>query len=70
MVLPQHVREGLVDAPGEVLLSRTADGVLLRPTTRGGTLLIADDGLPVLVLDHAVSNDGVLAAIQREREGR
>ncbi|HUQ64234.1 MAG TPA: hypothetical protein VM121_10810 [Acidimicrobiales bacterium] len=70
LVLPQHLREGLVDVPGEVVLSRTPDGLLVQPATGAGTVRIADDGLPVLELDRVVSNAEVLAAIDAERSER
>lgn len=70
LVLPQQLREGLVDVPGEVVLSRTPDGLLVQPATGAGTVRIADDGLPVLQLDRVVSNAEVLAAIDAERGER
>lgn len=70
LVLPQQLREGLVDAPGEVLLSSTSDGLLLQPATGAGTVRIADDGLPVLELDRVVTNVEMLAAIDAERGQR
>lgn len=70
LVLPQHLREGLVDPPGEVLLIRTPEGLLVQPTTGAGTVRIAEDGLPVLYLDHAVTNAEVLGAIDAERGSR
>lgn len=70
LVLPQHLREGLVDPPGEVLLSRTPEGLLVQPTTGAGTVRIAEDGLPVLDLDRVVTNAEVLAAIDAERGSR
>lgn len=70
MVLPQWVRRDLVAAPGEVVLRRTADGVLLTPSAPAGELSRAQDGLPVLRLGRPISNDEVLAAIDEERGGR
>ncbi len=70
LVLPQHLREGLVDVPGELLLRRTADGLLLSPLTGHGSVRIAPDGLPVLQLDRPVNNAEVLAAIDGERQSR
>lgn len=70
LVLPQQLREGLVDVPGEVVLSRTPDGLLIQPATGAGALHITDDGLPVLELDRAVSNAEVLAAIDADRGER
>lgn len=70
LVVPQHLREGLVDVPGEVLLSRTSDGLLIQPTTAPGTVSIAEDGLPVLALDRVVTNAEVLTALDAERYHR
>lgn len=70
LVLPQRVRDGLVTLPGEVLLRRTPEGLLLRPISRPGTVRTADDGLPVLRLDRPVTNAEVLAAVDRERDSR
>ena len=70
LVLPQRLREGLVDAPGEVLLTMTPDGLLLQPATGAGTVRIADDGLPVLDIERLITNAEVLAAIDTERGRR
>lgn len=70
LVLPQHLREGLVTVPGEVILHRTPDGVLIGPTAAAATVRTAEDGLPVLVLDRPVTNDETLGAIDAERSGR
>lgn len=70
LVLPQRLREELVEVPGEVLLERTAEGVLLRSLHAPTHVRQADDGLPVLDLGRSVTNDEVLAAIDRERGGR
>lgn len=70
MVLPQWVRRHLVAVPGEVMLRRTPDGVLLTPLTSEGDVEAAPDGLPVLRLGRRVSNDEVIAAIGHERAGR
>lgn len=70
LVLPQQLREGLVDVPGEVLLLRTPDGLLVTPATGTGTVRIAEDGLPVLDLDRVVTNAEVLAALDAERTHR
>jgi bifunctional DNA-binding transcriptional regulator/antitoxin component of YhaV-PrlF toxin-antitoxin module len=67
LVLPQQVRDELVDVPGEVLLERTAEGILLRPVRAAAHVRIAEDGLPVLDIDGVVSNDEVLAEIARAR---
>jgi bifunctional DNA-binding transcriptional regulator/antitoxin component of YhaV-PrlF toxin-antitoxin module len=70
LVLPQHVREELVDVPGDVLLEWTPDGVLLRAVHGPTSVRLAADGLPVLDLDRPVTNEEVLAAIDRERGER
>lgn len=70
MVLPQWLREEVVSAPGEVLLRRTPDGLLLTPVSSEGDVEQAADGLPVLRLGHRLRNDDVLAAIDRERADR
>jgi hypothetical protein len=70
MVLPRALREELVRAPGEVLVRRTAEGVLLTPVPAAGTLEEADDGMPVLRVGRRVGNDEVLAAIDAERGTR
>lgn len=70
MVLPQWVRRDLVTTPGELVLRRTPDGVLLTPVAAPGAVEQAPDGLPVLRLGHPVSNDEVLAAIDEDRAGR
>lgn len=70
MVLPQQLREGLIETPGELLLRRTPDGLLLSPLTGQGVVRIADDGLPVLDVERPVTNDEVLAGIDGERGNR
>ncbi|MBA3741803.1 hypothetical protein [Sporichthya sp.] len=70
LVLPRHLREELVSLPGQVLARRTPDGVLLTPATPAGEPALGADGLPVLAVGRAVSNDEVLAAIDRERADR
>lgn len=70
MVLPRWIRRELIAAPGEVLVRRTPDGVLLTPIASEGEVGEGIDGLPVLKLGHRVTNDDVLAAIDRERAGR
>jgi len=70
LVLPLWLRRGLVTAPGEVVLRRTADGVLLTPVAVEGGVEQAADGLPVLRLGRPVTNDEVIDAIARERTGR
>ncbi len=68
MVVPQRLREALGGAPTEVFLIETPEGLLLQPVGGGGRVRTAEDGLPVLDLPHAVTNEEVLAAIDRERE--
>lgn len=70
LVLPQWLRREIVSAPGEVLLRRTADGVLLTPVAAEGGVEEGTDGLPLLRLGRTVSNDEVIDAIDQERAGR
>lgn len=70
LVLPRRLREGLVDVPGRVIVSRNAEGLLLAPDRDGGAVRTGDDGLPVLDLDQPVSNAEVLAAIDQDRAAR
>ncbi len=70
MVLPRAVREEIVRVPGEVLLRRTADGLLLSAAHEAGVVAEGTDGLPVLTLGRPVRNREVLAAIEQERRRR
>lgn len=70
MVLPRRLREEIVTAPGEVLVRRTPDGLLLTAAEDAGTVSTGEDGLPVLTLGRKVTNAEVLAAIDRERADR
>ena len=70
MVLPSGLREEIVSDPGEVLVRRTADGLLLTPAETPGVVRVGDDGFPVLSIGRRVSNDEVLAAIEKERADR
>jgi bifunctional DNA-binding transcriptional regulator/antitoxin component of YhaV-PrlF toxin-antitoxin module len=70
LVLPQSLRREIVVVPGEVMLRRTADGVLLTPVAPAGGVEQGPDGLPVLKVGRRVSNDEVIDAIGRERSGR
>lgn len=70
MVLPRWLRHEIVAVPGEVVLRRTPDGVLLTPVTSEGQIEQAADGLPVLRLGRRVFNDEVIAAIDDDRAGR
>lgn len=56
--------------PGEVVLRRTADGLLLVPADADGKVSEAEDGLPVLSVGRRVTNDEVLQSIESERSGR
>lgn len=69
-MLPLWLRRELVATPGEVLLRRTADGILLTAVTPEGEIEQAPDGMPVLRLGRPVTNDEVVEAIRRERSGR
>jgi bifunctional DNA-binding transcriptional regulator/antitoxin component of YhaV-PrlF toxin-antitoxin module len=70
LVLPLWLRREIVSTPGEVLMRRTPDGVLLTSVSSPGEVEEAPDGLPVLRLGRAVTNDEVIAAIDRERASR
>lgn len=71
MVLPQWLRRELVTLPGEVVLRRTPDGVLMTPVAEGGgEIEAAPDGFPVLRVGRTVSNDEVIAAIDQDRAHR
>jgi hypothetical protein len=70
MVLPIGLREEVVTVPGEVLVWRTADGLLLTAAEMPGTVREADDGFPVLSLGRRVTNEEVLRAIDQERADR
>lgn len=70
LVLPQRIREELVEVPGDVILERTVDGVLLRPVHGSTSVRDGEDGLPILEVGRFVGNDEVVAAIDRERAGR
>ncbi len=69
LVLPQWLRHEIVEAPGEVLMRRTADGVLLTSAVAEREVKQGSDGLPLLRLGRPVSNDDVIGAIHRERSG-
>ena len=70
MVLPRHVRDEISTTPGEVLATRTPEGLLLSPVTKPGTVEDGPDGLPVIRLGRPVTNDEVLDALDRERSER
>lgn len=70
MVLPRGLREEIVTIPGDVLLRRTNDGLLLTTAESPGTVGEGDDGLPVLSIGRPVSNAEVLRAIEQDRADR
>ncbi|MGH9055846.1 MAG: MraZ N-terminal domain-containing protein [Acidimicrobiales bacterium] len=70
MVLPRRLREEIVDAPGEVTVRRTPDGLLLSPAESTATVSEGSDGLPLLRMGRPVTNAQVLAAIDRDRSER
>lgn len=70
LVVPQQLRDGIVETPGELLLHRTPDGLLLSPVREQGVVRIAEDGLPVLDLDRPVTNAQVLTGIEEGRRHR
>lgn len=70
MVIPQRLRDEITTTPGEVFVRRTAEGLILSPTIAPGDVEAGPDGLPLLRLGRDVTNDEVLAAIDRERSGR
>lgn len=71
MVLPRALRDEVVSTPGEVLIRRSPDGLLLTAVGPGGSIDVDDDdGFPVLRLGRTVTNDEVLASIDRARAQR
>lgn len=70
MVLPRGLREDVVTVPGDVLLRRTADGLLMTAADAPGTVRQADDGLPILALGRRITTGEVLRAIDAERADR
>ncbi len=70
MVLPKWLRREVVDEPGEVIASRTPEGILLSAVRSPGQVESGEDGLPVLRLGREVSNDEVLAALDEDRAAR
>ncbi len=70
LVLPRGFREEIVAIPGEVLLQRTASGLILTAVKEQGAVSEGDDGLPVLDLGRSVSTEETLAAIDAERADR
>lgn len=69
-VIPQHLRDRIVETPGEVVIEPTPDGLLLRSITTPATVTTGDDGLPVIEVGRIVTNAEVMAAIDRDREER
>ena len=70
MVLPRRLREDIVTTPGELVVRRVAEGLLLTSATTAGVVSTGTDGLPVLHLGRNVTNNEVLAALDRERVER
>lgn len=70
MVLPRGWRDEVVSVPGEVLLRRTADGLLLSPAESPGVIGAGPDGLPLLRVGRPVRNAEVLTRIDEERASR
>ncbi|HET8929374.1 MAG TPA: hypothetical protein VFN21_01830 [Acidimicrobiales bacterium] len=70
MVLPRGMREDVVTPPGEVLVRRTPEGLVLSQIPSEGNAEIGSDGLPVLHLGRRVTNEEVLDALDRERAER
>lgn len=70
MVLPRGLRDDVVTVPGEVLLRRTPDGLMLSPAESPATITEAADGLPLLTIGRPVGNAEVIARIDEERAGR
>ncbi len=67
MVLPRRFREDTVTTPGELVVRRVAEGLLLSSTTTAGVLSTGTEGLPVLRLGRRVTNSEVLDALDHER---
>ena len=70
MVLPRRFRDDIVTTPGELVVRRVAEGLLLTSTAAAGVLSTGTDGLPVLRLGRRVTNNEVLDALARERAER
>lgn len=69
-MLPRGMREDVVSTPGEVLVHRTPDGLIISPVATAGEVEVGADGLPLLRLGRQVTNDEVLDALDRERAER
>jgi bifunctional DNA-binding transcriptional regulator/antitoxin component of YhaV-PrlF toxin-antitoxin module len=70
MVIPARLRDEITTTPGEVIVKQTPEGLLLMAASHEGSVDNGDDGLPVLLLDRAVTNDDVLSAVDDERMRR
>lgn len=70
MVLPAAMRDEITSTPGDVIVRRTAGGLLITAAPQEGKVATGPDGLPVLDLDRTVTNADVLAAIDHERSSR
>lgn len=69
VVIPRSLRAALGAVPGIVRARRVEGGILLEHPF-DGEVVVGNDGLPVVVLGHPVSNDDMLAAIDAERADR
>jgi AbrB family looped-hinge helix DNA binding protein len=67
MVIPAALRDEISTTPGDVIIQRTAAGLLITAAPQEADVSRAADGLPILELDRAVSNADVLDAIDHER---
>ena len=70
MVLPRGMREDVVSVPGEVLVRRTPEGLVVSQVPSAGEVTVGPDGFPVLRVGRRVTNDEVLDANDRERAER
>jgi AbrB family looped-hinge helix DNA binding protein len=70
MVIPAALRDEISTTPGDVIVQRTAAGLLITAAPQEADVATAADGLPVLELDRVVSNTDVLDAIDHERSSR
>jgi AbrB family looped-hinge helix DNA binding protein len=70
MVIPATLRDVVSTTPGDVIVQRTDDGLLITAAPREAEISQASDGLPVLEFDRVVSNLDVLDAIDHERSSR
>ena len=75
IVLPRDVRRrlGIAGHGADLELRETAEGLLLELPPTVAEVVTGDDGLPAITIEGLpapVSNDSVLAAIERERSVR